>query len=263
MNIWNKQSVLSVASLGIKLVATGFVCFVVLLGITSKCEAFICGGADILLGMAANDVATRCGEPVMKEQWRERYTFVSAVKNSRAAARSASGKGKKASRAASGFGSGQRVEEAAIEEWIYNLGPGQPLQFLRFENGELKRVETGRAGFSGRTPPLRTSRSCQSPMPEGARKIEVLMMCGEPTTKALTRGSRKQTGATLDPQTGEEAGVEMESEVVVETWTYELRSNRSQQAVVFENGRVALPQSQVYKVKGRGVKKGMHRRKDR
>ncbi len=38
-------------------------------------------------------------------------------------------------------------EQVRIEEWEYNLGPGQFIRYLRFENERLIRITTGDYGY--------------------------------------------------------------------------------------------------------------------
>jgi hypothetical protein len=42
----------------------------------------------------------------------------------------------------------QRVEaDVTVDEWSYNFGPWQPIVLFRFENGRLRRIETGDYGY--------------------------------------------------------------------------------------------------------------------
>lgn len=40
-----------------------------------------------------------------------------------------------------------RVVPVQIEEWTYNFGPSRFVRYLTFENGRLKRIETGSYGY--------------------------------------------------------------------------------------------------------------------
>ena len=62
------------------------------------------------------------------------------------------------------------------EEWQYNFGPQQLMQFLRFRNGRLSSIETGPHGF------VRPREQCNPfTITAGLSTLELLARCGEPT----------------------------------------------------------------------------------
>lgn len=41
----------------------------------------------------------------------------------------------------------EKYEEVVIDEWVYNFGPRQFMQYLRFENGILKKISDLNYGY--------------------------------------------------------------------------------------------------------------------
>jgi hypothetical protein len=95
---------------------------------------FRCGTSIISVGARKSEVLRKCGEPANTEIWEAvRY------------------KGTLGSRPVLPDEDLPRSflvkELVTIEEWEYNLGPGQFIRYLRFENGRLIRITTGDYGY--------------------------------------------------------------------------------------------------------------------
>jgi hypothetical protein len=95
---------------------------------------FRCGVNIISIGTRKAEVLRKCGEPASAETWEAvRY------------------KGSFGSRPVLPDEDLSRPflvkELVTIEEWEYNLGPGQFIRYLRFENGRLIRITTGDYGY--------------------------------------------------------------------------------------------------------------------
>jgi hypothetical protein len=95
---------------------------------------FRCGSSIIDIGARKSEVQRKCGEPASVETWEAvRY------------------KGSLGSRPVLPDEDLSRPflvkELVTIEEWEYNLGPGQFIRYLRFENGRLIRITTGDYGY--------------------------------------------------------------------------------------------------------------------
>ena len=95
---------------------------------------FRCGPNIISIGARKSEVLRKCGDPASKEIWEAvRY------------------KGSLGSHPVLPDEDLSRPflvkELVTIEEWEYNLGPGQFIRYLRFENGRLIRITTGDYGY--------------------------------------------------------------------------------------------------------------------
>jgi len=95
---------------------------------------FRCGNNIISIGARKSEVLRKCGEPANTETWEAvRY------------------KGSLSSRPVLPDEDLSRPflvkELVTIEEWEYNLGPGQFIRYLRFENGRLIRITTMDYGY--------------------------------------------------------------------------------------------------------------------
>ena len=93
-----------------------------------------CGSYIISIGSRKSDVLRKCGEPANKEVWDE-VRYKSSV-------------GSRPVLPDEDLARPFLVQESvAVEEWEYNLGPGQFIRYLRFENGRLIRITTGDYGY--------------------------------------------------------------------------------------------------------------------
>lgn len=86
-------------------------------------HAFRCGNKLITEGDHVTRVVELCGEPDYVEfRGRHPRLIVDAYRHSP-------------------YIIGPAYEDVAIEEWVYNFGPRKLMRKLRFENGELKKIE--------------------------------------------------------------------------------------------------------------------------
>lgn len=102
------------------------------------CFAWRCGNKLVSIHDTSDEVRHKCGEPQSIEAWTEhrikgyRYPYDYTPQSDRYY-------GKHNPYAV--------TVDINIEEWTYNLGPSRFLRYLRFENGRLKRIETGEYGY--------------------------------------------------------------------------------------------------------------------
>ena len=95
---------------------------------------FRCGANIISIGARKSEVLRKCGEPANTEVW-EALRYKSSV-------------GSRPILPDEDLARPFVVKElVTIEEWEYNLGPGQFIRYLRFENGRLIRITTGDYGY--------------------------------------------------------------------------------------------------------------------
>ena len=92
--------------------------------------ALRCHGRIVSPGDTRYDVASKCGEPTAIEERNEAYFG-----------------GYAPGLTPFGIVAFPAVESILIEEWIYNFGPTRLMYYLIFENGRLKRIETGGYGY--------------------------------------------------------------------------------------------------------------------
>jgi hypothetical protein len=102
--------------------------------------AFRCGAELVTIGDTRDEVRDICGEPQSVEAWTEErlgsYPLEPYIPY--------------------GYGRDHRYVNpypyqpskiVRVEEWVYNLGSSRLIRFLRFENGRLKKIETGGYGY--------------------------------------------------------------------------------------------------------------------
>lgn len=95
---------------------------------------FRCGANIISIGARKSEVLRKCGEPANTEIWE--------------AVRYKSSAGSRPVLPDEDLSRPFLIKElVTIEEWEYNLGPGQFIRYLRFENGRLIRISTGDYGY--------------------------------------------------------------------------------------------------------------------
>lgn len=95
-------------------------------------RTFRCKGHVIAVGDYTHEVLEKCGEPNQREEWEEEvYSKKSQVFDSET----------------------ERYREpilikthARLERWTYNLGSQQFIRYLKFQNGQLIDIDTGKKG---------------------------------------------------------------------------------------------------------------------
>lgn len=99
-------------------------------------DSMRCGSKLVMIGETKVEVASKCGDPTL----REKITHSTAVKKS----------GKKSAQKSSGKsgGGGTKSEERSRvdEQWTYDLGPRDFIYTLTFEGVELKNIGRGGRG---------------------------------------------------------------------------------------------------------------------
>lgn len=106
--------------------------------------ALRCGPYVINEGMYRGEVYGKCGPATSVESHIERRSIGNIVQNQQYYG------GQRNAFPNSGFGYGQNYTEQVeivIEEWIYNFGPSQLQQYLRFENGKLMEIRNLSRGY--------------------------------------------------------------------------------------------------------------------
>ena len=101
---------------------------------------FRCGTKLVSVDDTKLEVRYKCGEPASIETWTEERSRYLHYRLKPGDDRHTGKKGYRSR----GHGKKTYVN---VEEWTYNLGPSRFMRLLRFENGKLKKLETGGYGF--------------------------------------------------------------------------------------------------------------------
>ena len=100
-------------------------------------DSMRCGSYIVDVGSPRAEVRAKCGEPSDVFE-RTEYRYVDDTLRQRIV----DGRVVTEEMLKSG-----RVVPVLVEEWTYNFGPSRFVRYLTFENGRLKRVETGSYGY--------------------------------------------------------------------------------------------------------------------
>lgn len=148
--------------------------------------SFRCDKRIVSIGDRKLEVFKKCGEPALRDRWKEKQTKISHRK----------GKDRNLSKNKGIFHNPDRehsvkkkrkrkfkknVVSVDIEEWMYNLGSRSFLYFLRFENGSLVEIGTGDYGYDEDQSLNNIKAECRYGVSIGDRKLEILTKCGKPT----------------------------------------------------------------------------------
>lgn len=168
---------------------------------TGSALALRCGNQLVTIGDSKVEVLAKCGEPMLKDQreeWREEVD-----------------------------GTTKRRVTTTVDEWTYNFGPGEFVQFLRFENGRVVEVTSGAYGSTTGA----TADRCRHGqlLAVGDSFAEVLLKCGEPVLQERREDRIIETG---------EGAVKRRESVMVDDWTYNFGPQYFLYFVRFENGRI-------------------------
>lgn len=161
-----------------------------------------CKGRIVNTGDTKEEVASKCGEAMFKEQ-RE-------VKQE-----TTDGSGASSS------------TTTTIDQWAFDFGPDDLMQSYRFENGKL--VEIASIGY-GRLPDA-TVDTCRNGelLAVGDSSLEAFLKCGEPLAK------EQQVDKVIKTTSG---GETRRTTVPVIEWTYRYGPDLSGYTLKIENGRV-------------------------
>jgi len=155
---------------------------------------FRCDGGLVKRGDRQFEVRDACGEPTVVVPLHTAYTI-------------------------------QHGQVPISEEWQYNFGPNRLMRFLRFRDGRLVQVRTGKHGF--RTP----SSNCRPQhIEKGMTQMELEAHCGEPRSMELRITNQRYRVDRL--------GQVYRAGTPAEDWIYDFGSNRFVRIVTLINGRV-------------------------
>ena len=161
-----------------------------------------CKGRDVNTGDTEEEVASKCGEAMFKEQRKVRLETADA----------------------SGIRSSTTT---TVDEWAFDFGPDELMQSYRFENGKLVRIAN--IGY-GRLPDA-TDDTCRNGelLAVGDSSLETFLKCGEPLSK------EEQPDKVIETKGG---GETRRTTVPVVEWTYRYGPDLPGCTVRIENGRV-------------------------
>jgi len=158
-------------------------------------EKFYCDGFLVSPGETREEVVEKCGEPAWLDV-----------------------------RGDEGAEEGSLPGET--EEWIYDFGHSQLLEFLRFRNGRLVTIRSGVHGFGG-------SRGADcgygANLTLGDSKLEVVAKCGEPT------GGGTVGEEPMPPEGSEERRQEL---LAKDQWMYDFGPEKFVHYLIFRHGRL-------------------------
>lgn len=188
--------------------------FIIILAVlySQNVWALRCGTELVSEGDRKIEVLKACGEPVLKDYWDEE-TIAFQGDNT--------------------VLMGEKGTHT-VEVWTYNFGPTRFMQFLRFVNGRLDTITTGPHGFSTSALTIKKDSACGNLVSEDDRKIEVLIKCGEPTTKDYRTIERIVKHKTKDRSLVSGRKVYIN----VEEWTYNFGPTHFLLFITLENGVV-------------------------
>ncbi len=100
-------------------------------------EAMRCGSRLVSEGDPRDKVLADCGPPASAEAWdEEQYEYFGRPPDPRQY------------REFERYGSAYRVRAVVrVEVWTYNYGPSRFVDYVRFENGRVRRIESGGYGY--------------------------------------------------------------------------------------------------------------------
>ena len=186
--------------------------------------ALECEGRFVSLGDRKYEVLSACGKPLLVQAWLEELVVFEKVEED----------------ALEQLRSSQVLN---IEEWTYNFGPRRFLYFLRFENGQVTRIDSGPYGFdaASRFVPV-APEGCRRFIEPGQRMVEVLRYCGVPVSKDRAEDLRTVSIGSAN------TGILRKQKLLVrkEVWVYDFGSSRFVFFVTFENGRVTTVEDRGY-----------------
>ena len=99
-------------------------------------DSMRCDSKLVMIGETKVEVASKCGEPTL----REKITHSTTVK------KSGKKSGQKSSKKSGGGGSKSEERSRVDEQWTYDLGPRDFIYTLTFEGVELKSIGRGGRG---------------------------------------------------------------------------------------------------------------------
>jgi hypothetical protein len=163
-------------------------------------DKFMCHGIPVREGETKKDVLSKCGHPAWNDSRAE--SFFEDV------------------------GNGRQPVTVTTDEWIYDFGHNQLLEFLRFRDDRLVTIHSGNYGFGGSR-----SGDCAygANLSLGDSKLEVVAKCGEPSG-----------AGTGDDRTGEIANIEERHQafLAADEWTFDFGPDHLIYYLIFRHGRL-------------------------
>ena len=173
--------------------------------VTATAHGGSCKDADITAGDPISEVAGKCGQPMLKE---ERTVKVEETVTEKKKVHTT-------------------TTTTTINEWVFNSGPTEQMQMLRFENGKLADIRN--IGYGLLNDPANDTCRNGEFLAVGDTLIETYLKCGEP----LAREKR----ADKTTETANESGdTKVKTTVSVVEWTYRYGPDLPGYTVTFENG---------------------------
>ncbi len=161
-----------------------------------------CNGESVVRGETMMEVSAKCGEAVLKEQ---RTVTVEEVNPDRT-----------------------KRSTVVIDEWTYDRGPEESVQWYRFENGTLTDISDKGFGtmqdFS-----IDTCRNGEL-LAVGDSTVDAYLKCGSPIAKETLNSKIMET---------ESNGSKRRTILQVAEWTYRYGPKAPGYTLTFENGIVA------------------------
>ena len=120
-----------------KLKLIGIIVFFILIAWAGTAQAMRCGSRLISEGDPGDKVVTECGQPTSVDGWEEeRYDYFDRLPPANRY------------REFERYGNAYRVRAfIRVEIWTYNYGPSRFLDYVRLENGIVRKVYSGGYGY--------------------------------------------------------------------------------------------------------------------
>lgn len=161
-----------------------------------------CNGQEVYVGETKEEVATKCGEAMFKEK---RTVKVEEIDKNGILSSAAT----------------------TIEEWAFNNGPEDLMQFYSFANGKLLEIRS--IGYGRQlNDPADTCRNGEL-LAVGDRSLDAYLKCGEPIAK------EKQADKVIESSSG---GKMIRTTIPVAEWTYRYGLDAPGYTLRIENGAV-------------------------
>jgi len=181
----------------------------VLLGqflLTGTVLAGSCKDADIATGDPMSEVAGKCGQPMLKE---ERTVKVEETVTEKKKVHTT-------------------TTTTTIDEWVFNSGPTEQMQMLRFENGKLAEIRN--IGYGLLNDPANDTCRNGELLAVGDSIVETYLKCGEPLAR------EKRDDKTTESESDDK---KVKTIVSVVEWTYRYGPDLPGYTVRFEDGTAA------------------------
>ncbi len=133
------RQAVSVKGFSMKGIIALYLGFMVLMGWAAPGSAYDtmrCGNKLVSVGDPADKLTTACGPPTSVDEWEEErgFHFDPSPRDHY--------------RSSEKHGNGYRVRKfVKVEVWTYNNGPNRFIEYVRLENGRIKKIENGGYGY--------------------------------------------------------------------------------------------------------------------